>query len=78
MFESIIYELTTTRYNRAKDRLEVYDLFEKYGDEVDSVIAQRAADRRLPVRDRRHWRRMTKAVRYFGTNDMNSDEGGSA
>lgn len=78
MFDSIIYELTTTKHNRAKDRLEVYDLFEKYGENVDSLVAQRAADKRLPDRDRRHWRRITKAVRYFGTNDMNSDEGGSA
>jgi len=78
MFDTLIYELTTTKYNRAKDRLEVSDLFEKYGEDVGSVVAQRAADKRLPVRDRRHWRRMTKAVRYFGTDDLNSDEGGSA
>lgn len=77
MINTIIYELTTSKYNRVRDRIEVSDLFEKYGEDVGSVVAQRAADKRLPARDRRHWQRMRRAVRYFSTDGKGSDEASS-
>jgi hypothetical protein len=70
MLNTMIYELTTTKYNRMKDRLELSDLVERYGDDAPSVIAARANDKKLQARDRRHWQRLTKAARYFGPDGL--------
>jgi len=73
MIDTMIYELTTSKYNRIKDQIEISGLMEKYGDDYRSVVVERATDKKLDVRDRRHWRRITRAIKYFGPNASHLD-----
>jgi hypothetical protein len=51
------------KYRAAKDEREVRDLALRYGDNLKTILTQRAYDNRLRERDRKHWRRLLKKIR---------------
>lgn len=43
-----------------RDSLELDRLKDRFGDDAINVLAERAQDRGLKTRDRRHWKRILK------------------
>ncbi len=66
MLDQLIYELNTPKSRQNRDRQEITDLHNKYGNGVVKLLRMRANDPRLGLRDRKHWRRISSAVKYFG------------
>jgi hypothetical protein len=51
------------KHRAVKDAREVRDLALRYGDNLKTILSERARDRNLPERDRRHWQRLLKKLR---------------
>ncbi len=66
MFSSIIYEFSTTRFERNKDRIEITSLYSKYGEVLVDELKSRRKSKSLSLRDRRHWARLLSALKYHG------------
>lgn len=58
--------LFETRDRQLKDALELRRLETKYGDELVAVLRDRAADRSMRIKDRRHWQRILRKARNLG------------
>ncbi|ATW04483.1 hypothetical protein [Sphingorhabdus sp. YGSMI21] len=58
-----MFDFFETSYRRAKDAREVKSYFAKYGEQAIDILAERASDRDLSRRDRRHWRRLARKAR---------------
>jgi hypothetical protein len=50
------------KYRAAKDAREVRDLALRYGDNLKTILSERARDNSLRERDRKHWRRLLKKI----------------
>jgi hypothetical protein len=51
------------KYRAAKDAREVHDLALRYGDNLKTILTERAGDNNLRDCDRKHWRRLLKKMR---------------
>ncbi len=58
-----MFGLFEPQHRRVKDDREVGYYFTKYGEEAIAVLKQRASDKGLSARDRRHWRRLVRKAR---------------
>jgi len=58
-----MFDLFESNHRRAKDAREVKSYFSKYGEQAIDILAERASDRGLLRRDRRHWRRLARKAR---------------
>lgn len=57
--------LFESKERRLRDRREVTNLFDRFGEDTVAVLRERVADKNLSSRDRKHWRRiLSKAKRY--------------
>lgn len=65
MLGAFIYSLSTDEHRRQKDQYELGSIFARYGTDAVTVLKARAADRSIETRDRKHWRRLVRAARYF-------------
>jgi hypothetical protein len=50
-------------YRRLRDERDIRDFYAKYGEDAPVVLSNRAIDRSLSPRDRRHWRRLARKAR---------------
>ncbi|NCN83838.1 MAG: hypothetical protein GW808_10385 [Sphingomonadales bacterium] len=58
-----MFGLFEPAHRRVKDEREVGHYFNKYGEDALAVLQQRASDKELSARDRRHWRRLARKAR---------------
>lgn len=70
MLDRLIYKLTTDASARHRDQYEIAELRRKYGADAPEVVVNRASDRSLRHRDRRHWRRLYRAMKYYDQPDQ--------
>ncbi|VWX57815.1 hypothetical protein [Sphingorhabdus sp. 109] len=58
-----MFDFFESDYRRAKDAREIKSYFARYGEQAIDILAERASDRDLCSRDRRHWRRLARKAR---------------
>lgn len=63
--------LFETKDRRIKDAQEVRQLYNRYGDELVTVLKDRARDRSMKDRDRRHWKRILRKARAYSPDIRN-------
>lgn len=54
--------LFKNRFRRHRERVEIDTLIFRYGERAADIVLSRADDDRLPVRDRKHWRRVARKI----------------
>ncbi|WP_417615633.1 hypothetical protein [Parasphingorhabdus sp.] len=59
----MMFDFFESNYRRAKDARQVKSYFSKYGEQAVEILVERANDRGLSGRDRRHWRRLARKAR---------------
>ena len=58
----MLASLFESRERRDRDRIEVTDLKQKYGERAKEIALERAKDERLSARSRVHWRRIARKI----------------
>ena len=56
----MFYDLFVSSDTKAKDRREMNNIINKYGENTIEELRKRSNDPSLSLRDRRHWRRLLR------------------